>query len=222
MSDVRRKPASLLMYLATRPDFTATREQALDDLWPDADPVSGANSLNQSLHFIRHEIDPWYDDDSSVNYVAFESELLWLDPALVSVASAEFLGDARALLLRDFTAQHALSVMSSYAGPFCPEFEYEEWAIAWRARVHAAYLDLAHAAIVKAFTESDYAGARDIASAALSVDAGATEIERALIKAYWRLGAHSAAATQYEILATRERADGLVPPSLREVAEDPQ
>jgi LuxR family maltose regulon positive regulatory protein len=214
MSDIRRKPASLLMYLVTRPNFTATREQVLDELWPDVDPVAGANSLNQSLYFVRREIDPWYEDDTSVDYLSFESELLWLDADIVRVASADFLGDARELLVRDFSTAHALSVISRYTGPFCPEFEYEEWAIAWRARVHAAFLDFASTAIRRALAGNDAAGARDLASAALSQDPAAEEIERELIRLYWRLGAHSAAETQYEHLAGRDRADGLDPPSL--------
>jgi two-component SAPR family response regulator len=118
------------------------------------------------------------------------------------------------LLVRDFSTAHALSVISRYTGPFCPEFEYEEWAIAWRARVHAAFLDFASTAIRRALAGNDAAGARDLASAALSQDPAAEEIERELIRLYWRLGAHSAAETQYEHLAGRDRADGLDPPSL--------
>ena len=58
LTAIRRKPATLLMYLITRPSFTANREQVLDALWPDADPASSSNSLNQSLYFLRREIDP--------------------------------------------------------------------------------------------------------------------------------------------------------------------
>ena len=85
---MRRKPASLLMYLVTRPGHTATREQVLDELWPDNDPGSASNSLNQTLYFLRREIDPWYEDDVSIEYVFFEGDLLWLDPE--SSQSREF------------------------------------------------------------------------------------------------------------------------------------
>ena len=36
-----------------------------------------------------------------------------------------------------------------YAGRFAPEFEYEEWAIGWRDRLHALYLHLVHATAVR-------------------------------------------------------------------------
>ncbi len=67
---MRRKSASLLMFLVTRPNFTATREQVLEELWPDNDPSSASNSLNQSLYFLRRDIDPWYEDDMSLEYIA--------------------------------------------------------------------------------------------------------------------------------------------------------
>ena len=76
------KPASLLMYLVTRPAFCANREQILDELWPDGDRSSASNSLNQSLYFLRREFDPWYEDGVSVDYLTFQGDLVWLIPIL--------------------------------------------------------------------------------------------------------------------------------------------
>ncbi len=217
----RRKPAALLMYLVTRPNFTATREQILEELWRESDPDSASNSLNQSLYFLRRDIDPWYEDGVSADYVVFESELLWLDSGLVRVASAEFLADSRRLMLTELSVSDVLEVLSRYTGMFSPEFEYEEWASSWRLRVHAAFLDFAHTGIRRAVERDDLTGARDIASAALARDPNAEEIEIELIRLYWNLGATSAAETQYEHLARSQRADGLDPPSLAELLGRP-
>jgi DNA-binding SARP family transcriptional activator len=217
LSGIRRKPASLLMYLVTRPKFTATREQVLDELWPDNDPSSAANSLNQSLYFIRREIDPWYEDDVSADYVCYESDMLWLDPELTSVASAQFMANAGTLLSDDFSKAEALALIESYAGRFSPEFEYEEWAIAWRTRVHVSFLSLASGLMTTLFARGDVAGAADVAQRALAIDPDADDIERRLVWLYSKLGATSAALAQYRHLAAREEADGLEPPSFAEL-----
>jgi DNA-binding SARP family transcriptional activator len=219
INKVRRKPVSLLLYLVTRSNFTATREQVLEDLWPEGDPNSGANSLNQSLYFIRRQIDPWYEVNVSHDYVAFEAELLWLDADLVRVASAEFLTEARRLAAETFSPTEARALVAGYEGQFCPEFEYDEWAMTWRSRVHAAYLDFAHTAMSRLIEASEFDLARDIAGIVLSVDPTAEDIERKLIWLYARLGSTSAAVAQYQHLASTLRADGLDAPTLKDLTE---
>jgi DNA-binding SARP family transcriptional activator len=221
LSRMRRKPASLLMYLVARPNFTAAREQVLDDLWPDADPVSATNSLNQSLYFLRRDLDPWYEDDVSVDYVAYEGEVLWLDQDIAVVASAQFLSDSRAILGKMFTFEEAMELVDRYAGQFSPEFEYEEWAIGWRSRVHASFLEFVSAAVDRLIEVGNLGGARDIATKALRVDPTATDIEQSLIWLYSRLGATSAASAQYQHLVARYRADGLEPPTLAQLTALP-
>jgi hypothetical protein len=44
---IRPRSLALLLYLATRPRQTATREEVIDALWPDAEESAGLNSLNQ-------------------------------------------------------------------------------------------------------------------------------------------------------------------------------
>lgn len=214
LSAARRKPASLLMYLITRPSLTATREQVLDELWPDNDPGSAANSLNQSLYFLRRDIDPWYEDDMSVEYVPFEGDLIWLDPDLVKVTSVEFVGTIRRTNPTAVDPAGALQILDQYGGQFAPEFEYEEWAIAWRSRVHAACLEFASNVVATLMREGDIAGARDVAVRTFELDPEARDIERTLIGLYWTLGARSAASAQYQHLASQERADGMDPPAL--------
>jgi DNA-binding SARP family transcriptional activator len=210
LSAVRRKPAALLLYLATRPNFTATRDQVIDELWPDTEPGSASNSLNQSLYYLRREIDPWYEDDLSVDYITFQSDILWLDADLVRVASLTFLTQLKANQ-RSEDAEAILAVVAGYTGQFAPEFEYEEWAIAWRSRVHAAFLEFAHGAIVRLRRLGRAGDARDVALIAFEADPEARDVEIELIKLYWELGARSAARAQYDHFAYQERADGLEP-----------
>jgi DNA-binding SARP family transcriptional activator len=217
LSRVRRRSAAVLAYLISRPNFTATREQIIEDIWPDGDISGGSNSLNQSLYFLRREIDPWYEDDISPEYVTFESELVWLDENLVRVDSVEFVKRSRELMGVRLSFADATSLVETYRGQFAPEFEYEEWALSWRSRVHAAYLDFARHAVAQLSSARELRAACDIALRALAVDAYAEDIERSLIWLYWRSGATSAAEAQYGHWAGRQRADGLDAASLGEL-----
>jgi DNA-binding SARP family transcriptional activator len=217
LGGVRRKSAALLMFLVTRPGHTASREQVLDELWPDADPDAATNNLNQSLYFLRREIDPWYEDDMSVDYLGLRADVVWLDAHLSIVASVSFANAVRAEMATTLNVDHALEIVDQYHGRFCPEFEYEEWASSWRTRVHALFLEYCNRVIDRAISHSAWNSARDIAIRALDRDPMAMEIERKLVWLYWRLGSQSAAIAQYSHLAAVERADGLDPIPLSEV-----
>lgn len=86
-SEVRRKVLALLCYLLTRGDLSATRDQVLDALWPDFEPDVAANSLNQTVYFLRRVFESEYEDDLSPGYVHHNSELVWLDADLVGSRS---------------------------------------------------------------------------------------------------------------------------------------
>jgi DNA-binding SARP family transcriptional activator len=219
VSSMRRKPASLLMYLVTRPTFTATREQVLEELWPDNDPSGAANSLNQSLYFLRRDIDPWYEDDLSIEYLPFEGDLVWLEPDLVRVASADFLVSVRDAG-RTLDITQILQVLDGYTGSFSPEFEYEEWAIAWRTRTQVAFFEFSQSAVASLLSQMMFEDARDVALRALEVEPDARDVERKLVATYWQLGSRAAAAAQYAHYAAEERADGVDPPSLEALVNE--
>ena len=144
-SDSRRKASTLLLYLVTRTKQTATREQIMDDLWPDQAPDSALNSLHQTLHFVRRDIAPWVDEGVSADYVPMGLELVFLDPDLVQVDSVAFLRQATAAISSQELARRGPDLFALYSGRFAPEFEYEEWAADWRTLVHTTYLHLTHA-----------------------------------------------------------------------------
>jgi DNA-binding SARP family transcriptional activator len=111
----------------------------------------------------------------------------------------------------------AAPVLKAYAGRFAPEFEYDEWAIGWRHRLHAEFLGLGAATLDELESSGEFSQARDVASHVLDVDSTAREMEQRLVRIYWRLGARSAALSQYAHFVAADRADGLEPPSIDEL-----
>jgi DNA-binding SARP family transcriptional activator len=219
VAQMRRKPASVLMYLVTRPGMAANREQVIDELWRDADPSGANNNLNQSLYFLRREIDPWYEDDVSVDYVHFSGDLVWLDPGLVKADSLQFADAARNRTLHP--VPDLVELTTRYRAPFAPEFEYDEWAMSWRSRLHSTFLDLSNFTIERCVGDSDFETARAVAAHALDVDDQATDVEKRLIWLYHRLGLTSAARAQYAHLAAKERDDGFEPEALNALVRGP-
>lgn len=207
---MRRKVAALVTYLLTRPGFTATREQVLEALWPDAPPEVGTNSLHQTVYFLRRELEPHYADEASPGYVHLEGELVWLDPDLVDSASRRFSELASAS-----RADDSASAIRLYHGRFAPEFEYEDWAIGTRDALHAAYLELVERTLRRHAANGEWVEGAEIARLALAVDPAAEGVERNLIALYHHSGSHAAAAEQYAHFAAAQRAEyGVEPPPL--------
>ena len=216
LGTIRRKAAALLLFLVTRPGFAANREQTWDALWPETDPDSASNNLNQSLYFLRRDIDPWYEDELSIEYVGFQGDLVWLDPNLTRVLSVEFATRARAAIALPLDSTQVMAVISQYSGQFSPEFEYEEWAISWRTRVHALFLELTNASIKSAVRTGALETARDVALLGLDRDPGASDIERKLVWILWRMGSQSAAAAHFDHLVHTDERDGIEATTLEE------
>jgi DNA-binding SARP family transcriptional activator len=217
VTGLRRKVAGLLTYLLTRPGFTATREQVLEALWPDAPPEVGANSLHQTVYFLRRDLEPGFVENASPGYVRLKGELVWLDPELVDSASRRFSALATASS-PDVMAE----AIRMYQGRFAPEFEYEDWAIPTRDALHAAYLELVERALRSAAARGDWTIGAEVARMALAVDPSAERIERNLIALYHQSGSHAAAAEQYAHFATGHRTDyGVEPPPLASLVSSP-
>jgi LuxR family maltose regulon positive regulatory protein len=213
-STVRRKVLAMLCYLITRPDLSATRDQVLDALWPDLDPEIAVNSLNQTIYFLRRVFEENYSDDLSPGYVHHDSDVVWLDRELVTSRSVYCRN-----LIRELPSQPSPDdvdrLTRAYKGRFALDFEYEEWAAAYRDSLHAAYLEIVERSVLDDFRSGHHDRGILIARRALEVDPSAEQIEVCLLRLYRVTGAHSAAAEQYAHYAAVMRDElGIEPPPL--------
>ena len=213
-TDVRRKVLSLLAYLLTRPQFTASREQVVEALWPEMDPEPGANSLNQTAYFLRRIFEQHSEDDTTAGYLSSRGDLIWLDPELVQSRSAECLrliASAR----RDLSPDLISKLVESYTGRFAVDFMYDDWAASFRDTLHASFLDRIERAVVADTRSGAFDRALAVAQQALQADPDAEQIELCVLRLYRLTGAHAAAAEQYVHYATVMREQlGLEPPPL--------
>jgi DNA-binding SARP family transcriptional activator len=197
--------------------MTATREEVIDALWPEIDPVAAVNSLNQTVYFLRRVFEPEYEDDTSPGFLHQESDLVFLDGDLVTSAS----GICARLIAsydREPTPETAGQLAETYAGRFAADFSYEEWASDYRDWLHVAYLQIIETEIAADVASGRYLAALRLARRALEVDPRLETLGLSLLKVLKGSGAHSAAAEQYERYATLLRAEiGVEPPAFTEV-----
>jgi DNA-binding SARP family transcriptional activator len=216
-TSIRKKVLSLLTYLLTRPQFSASREQVIDALWPEMEPEAGANSLNQTSYFLRHILEPTATDDTAANLLDSKADLIWLDPELVHSRSSECRG-LISVIRRDPSPELIAKLAETYTGRFAVDFIYDDWASGFRDSLHASYLDRVERAIVADTNAGAFERALSVAQLALQADPEAEQIELCLLRLYRRMGATAAAAEQYAHYAGVLRDQlGLEPPPLESI-----
>ena len=174
-SAARRKALALPLYLVTRPEQTAAREQVMEALWPNQSPSAAINNLHQTLHSVRRHIAPWLGYDATPDYVPLDSELIYLDPELVQVDSIAFMRQATEALKSADLSRTGPSITRLYTGRFAPEFEYEDWAEDWRTLVHAQFLHLSQATAAALLAGDRVQAAIDVLSRVIELDPLALE-----------------------------------------------
>lgn len=193
---VRRKVLALVCFLLSRPQLSSTRDQVLEALWPDLDPEVAANSLNQTLFFLRRVFERDYVEDLSPGYVHHDSDVIWFDRELVTSRSDRCRELIQALPRRP-SPDEVEGLSQLYQGRFALDFEYEEWAAAHRDSIHAAYLEIVERSVSEDVATGHHDRGIQLARRALDIDSSADGIEAALLRMYRVTGAHSAAAEQY-------------------------
>ena len=213
-SAIRRKVLALLCYLLTRSQFSATREEVMEAMWPDMDPSSAINSLNQSVYFLRRVFEPEYSEETSAGYVHQDSDVLWLDDELIESRSS------RCVFLlaeweRSRSPMSARRLSEEYSGKFALDFSYEDWSVDFREWLHVAYLRSIETQIKADIDAGDFDSGVWMTRRALEIDPRHDDLELSLLRLLRSAGAHSAAAEQYARYSNVLRNDlGVEPPSL--------
>ena len=178
---IRRKVLTLLCFLLTRPRFSSTRDEVLDTLWPDSEPTVALNSLNQTVYFLRRVFEPSYREDHSPGYLRHESDVVWLDRSLLRSRSQICADFVRGLDPHP-SPEEVAQLVSMYRAPFALDFAYEEWAVAHRDTLHAAFLQVVENAVVSDMATGHWQRGIVTARRALAIDPDAEQIEASLVR----------------------------------------
>jgi len=170
---IRPRSVALLHYLATRPRHAATRDEAIDALWPDAEAQAGLNSLNQAIYHLRRALDPDYDlalqEGTPTPYIRHEAEMVTVNLDLVRFDSAQLRSTLDAVRRRARVDQID-DLLDSYVGPFGVEVPFEPWAEQHRSALDVGIFAVIEREMAAAYSVGDIDRAIDLALRAVRID----------------------------------------------------
>jgi DNA-binding SARP family transcriptional activator len=130
----------LLGLLIANSDAGLTRDQAIDVLWPEADPSAAVNSLNQTVFQLRRLIEPGYREGESPQYIVSTVETVRLNRDLVETDLIELRHLVKALHEEPVVtarAEYATRLVDLIRGEFLSDLKYEDWVASAQLSVHA-------------------------------------------------------------------------------------
>ena len=170
---IRPRSVALLHYLATRPRHAATRDEAIDALWPEAEAQAGLNSLNQAIYHLRRALDPDYDlalqEGTPTPYIRHEAEMVTVNLDLVTFDSARLRSTLDAVRRRARVDQID-DLLDSYVGPFGVEVPFEPWAEQHRGALDVGIFAVIEREMVAAYAVGDIDRSIDLALRAVRID----------------------------------------------------
>jgi len=140
-----RRAAGLVKLLALAPGHRLHRDQALEALWPGADPAAAAPRLHQALYVARRALAHDPSRASGVHpagYLPWEGDVLALAPAGQATVDLQQFEAAAARARRAGDAATYREALDRYGGELLPDDRYADWAEARREAVRALHLAL--------------------------------------------------------------------------------
>jgi DNA-binding SARP family transcriptional activator len=195
----RRRPADLLKLVALAPNRTIRREAAIDALWSEKDPGSGANNLHRALYDLRQILGGrWVDIDRGALRLRPD---VWLDVDAFEHAVTEGTRESLAL------------AVSLYRGDLAPESPDSAWLKARRAALRRRFVGAALPIAEGAAAAGDAAAAIPLLRRTLESDPSCEDAHRLLMRLLAESGRRAESLRGYEACEIALRAAGLGAPS---------
>ncbi len=192
-----RKAKSLVAMLALAPGQRRHREQVLDQLWPDLEPMAAARNLHQTLYVARRAVTG--GGPPHPGRLSIRDEQVVLDLAgPVDVDVTQFELAAREALASDDVAT-LRAATDLYVGDLLPDLPDAQWLAARRDELRATYRELS-VKLATALGRSAPEEAVLILTRVLDSDPVHEGAVRALMAALAAMGRRSEALARYERL----------------------
>jgi len=223
-----KRALRLFQLLLSRRFRWIPQEQALELLWPDADPAKAKNNLRQSVYLLRKTLEPELDEARRSHYVRHRNEACRLEPGEghgYDVEEFEAALDEADGKWKENEREAAVSLyeqaLDLYRGDFLCESPYEDIAVEEREHLR----DRLRRAIARLLEAYESAGKFDrvptLCRRAIAMDSFDEDVHRHLISAQIALGNRREALEdfhRYEEMMIREL-DLLPSTRMQELAE---
>ena len=209
---------TLFQYFALHAGKKLSRDQIIEDLWPQADPEAARGTLKTTLSRMRKAIEPYLRPKTPARYFSVEGEMYRFGLEYARIDIVEFEQTVRAVLNE---AEHhdvlpvsdeLIAQLLSYQ-PILPELQYQAWTIAARERLLDVYVKgcsyVAHARL----DVGESADAAQWAERAIAAAPWSEESYQSLMRAQSRQGDRALALRTYAACVTALHHELGVPPS---------
>jgi DNA-binding SARP family transcriptional activator len=207
----RRRPADLLRLVALSPGHSVAREVAIDALWPDKDPDSGANNLHRALYDLRQILGGrWVDIERG--RISLRPEA-WVDV------------DAFERAIEAGGSEGFTLAVSLYRGDLSPEDVESPWLGPRRAALRGRFAEAAFPRALELAGGGDPGAAVALLRRLLRVSPASEEAHRLLMRLLAETGRRADALRQYDACEAALQRAALGPPgpetrTLRDAIQD--
>ncbi|MDJ0752111.1 MAG: BTAD domain-containing putative transcriptional regulator [Ardenticatenaceae bacterium] len=215
----RQKARQLFQLLLTRRETLLDREQIIDLLWPELDPLSGERDFKIAYTTLLKVLEPQRDRKAPSAFVMRDGSRYGLRPeADIAVDILQFerlaaAGDQQRRVNPDGAIEHYRAAVELYQGDFLQAFPYERWASEERERLLTIYMRTAERLAQLLAHQERWEGVVYVAEQILQRDDCWEEAYRLLMRAYAALGQRPLALRVYQRCAERLQAELNVAPA---------
>lgn len=209
-----RKALTIFRYLLTRQFYSASKEELMELLWPDAPPAKAAHNLQVAISALRHHLDPvagsyvlWENGCYRLTpHAAIEDDRLAFQQLCAAADRARQAGPAE-------RAQELYgAALERYSGDYYVDDGDGAWAIAEREHLLTQYLVALERLGNVYQAQGQYEAAVSCYLRLVERDMYREDIVCCLMRCYWKLGRRGAALRQYQRIAAILHTDlGLEP-----------
>ncbi|HEY7350781.1 MAG TPA: AAA family ATPase [Ktedonobacterales bacterium] len=186
----RRKAATLLQRLAA--EQRLLKEQAIELLWPEGDPLAGANNLYRTVHALRQTLDTALGAGTAEALFTFHDGVFVLaDGVWIDAAVFESLAHSR-------DRADLIAALRLYTGDFLPEDRYAEWTLIPRAALSRQHREVRLGLAAYAREAREYSDAITLLTPLLTRDPADEVVHRELMGLYALAGRRHEALRQYQ------------------------
>ncbi|WP_242344601.1 ATP-binding protein [Anaeromyxobacter terrae] len=190
----RRRPADLLKLVALAPGRVLGRDAAIEALWPDKDPASGANNLHRALYDLRQILGGrWVDIERG--QLALRPDV-WVDVDAFEEAAAAG------------GPERWSQAVALYRGELSPEDRDSPWLQGRRAELRSRFVDVALPLARDAAGRGDAGTAVPLLRRVLEVDPAAEEAHRLVMRLLAETGRRAEALRQFDACESALRTAG--------------
>ena len=222
LSRWRSKRAARLFQLLLVHRFRwVPKDAIIEALWPEIDPAKGENSLRQTVHLLRRELEPGCRESRAPRLIRFRNDAYRLDPGDGHTYDVELFEAAidEGLRLADSGrpagAERLCEAVGLYRGGFFEESPYEEFAVAERERLRDRFLRALDRLVRAAASSGRWDECAVLARRGIADDPYSEDLHWHLVNAYLRLGSRHEALAAYHRYERTVLAELEAAPSLR-------